>query len=265
MSEPSPQTRKSNSGGGHGSLPPLQLDHRKHEEDGGEGNWLVSYADMMTLLVGFFVILLSFSVIDPKKFDEARKSITMEFGGKYQIPYANLADSLRDLAKKLGIGDQLIIKESDIGIEISSRGTVFFDTGSAELKEEAKSLLEKIVEAIKSEPTHFNITVEGHTDDVPFSSGHIIRNNFELSSLRACRVLESFISAGYPTDHLTAVGYGETRPLVPNRDDQGKAIAENQAQNRRVVIKILRPQEPVLPPPPDQEPAASPPPPDQEK
>lgn len=215
-------------------------------EEHGEGNWLVSYADMMTLLVGFFVILLSFSTMDPEKFEEARKSITAEFGGTYQVPYSDLADRIREAIKKLGIGDQLIIKISDAGLEISFRGTVFFDTGSVDLKAEAKPVLDNLLQALNAEQNSLDITVEGHTDDVPIVHGKLYRNNWELSSLRACRVLESFINAGIPKDRLTAVGYGEARPLVPNRDASNESIPENQAQNRRVVIRAIRHAEPVI-------------------
>lgn len=237
---------------GHGDSPHAVEEHS-------EGNWLVSYADMMTLLVGFFVILLSFAVIDPEKFDEARKSITQEFGGVYQVPYSELSDRLREVVKKLGVGDQLLIKQSDAGIEISFRGTVFFDTGSAELKEQAKPVLENLIAAIKTDSDPMDVTVEGHTDDVPIARGGHFRNNWELSSLRACRVLDSFIVSGFKMDRLTAVGYGEARPLVPNRDSDGNAISENQAQNRRVVIKIVRHAAPALPPSPGGTPGTAPP------
>jgi chemotaxis protein MotB len=70
--------------------------HPAHSEEGGEGNWLVSYADMMTLLVGFFIILNSFSVIDDEKFEDARKQLTLQFGGTYQIPYGAHALSMGD-------------------------------------------------------------------------------------------------------------------------------------------------------------------------
>jgi len=219
----------------------------KHAEaDGGEGIWLISYADMMTLLVGFFVILLSFSTMDPQKFEEARKSITAEFGGTYQIPYSDLAERIKEAIKNLGIGDQLIIKVSDAGLEISFRGTVFFDTGSAELKAEATPVLESLIQALSTEQNTLDITVEGHTDDVPVINGKLFRNNWELSSLRACRVLESFINAGIPKDRLTALGYGEARPLVPNRDTSDTALPDNQSQNRRVVIRAVRHADPVI-------------------
>jgi chemotaxis protein MotB len=223
------------------------VQHPAHTEEHGEGNWLVSYADMMTLLVGFFVIMLSFAKFDEEKLNEARRSITQEFGGQYTVPYSDLAKALREIAKALGVGDQFIIKESDIGIEISSRGTVFFESGSADLKPEADVILKKIIEVIRTNGTPFSITVEGHTDDVPVAPGHVIRNNFELSSIRACRVVEIFQNEQFPSEHLTAIGFGETRPLVPNRDSEGNAIPDNQAQNRRVVIKVLRISEPIIP------------------
>lgn len=252
MSEPTSQTRSKSSKDKEGNspayVPMVQHDdsHGHAPEEHGEGNWLVSYADMMTLLVGFFVILLSFSTMDPEKFDEARKSITAEFGGSYQVPYSELSDRVREAVKKLGVGDQLLLKISDAGLEISFKGTVFFDTGSADLKPEAKPILENLIAALKSEGTDLDITIEGHTDDVPIVSGKLFRNNWELSSLRACRVLDAFLSASIPMNRLTAVGYGEARPLVPNRDADGVALPENQSQNRRVVIRATRHAEPIL-------------------
>lgn len=253
MSEPVSQPRTKNSKEkDSGPSSPVYLPIRHDDSQGhapeehSEGNWLVSYADMMTLLVGFFVILLSFSTMDPEKLEEAKKSITAEFGGAYQIPYSDLADRVREAVKKLGIGDQLLLKISDAGLEISFKGTVFFDTGSADLKPEAKPVLENLISALKSEGSDLDITVEGHTDDVPIISGKLFRNNWELSSLRACRVLDAFLNANIPMSHLTAVGYGEARPLVPNRNSDGTANTDNQAQNRRVIIRASHHAEPVI-------------------
>lgn len=225
-----------------------QPPHKAHvEEEGGEGNWLVSYADMMTLLVGFFVILLSFSKMDEEKFEQARKSVTEQFGGVFNVPYEKLYQRLAEVMKNSGLGDQLVIKQSDAGVTISLRGTIFFETGKADLKPEAHDVIGKMIGAIQAEQAGFDITVEGHTDDVPLSSGAVFKNNFELSSIRACRVIEDFAGAGFDPTHLIAVGFGESRPLVPNRDASGHAIAENQSQNRRVVIKIAKHGDALLP------------------
>ena len=255
MSAPANQPKDrgtSHSNSSHHNHPPqqslLHLGGGGHSggEEHGEGNWLVSYADMMTLLVGFFVILLSFSVMDAKKFDEAKKSITQEFGGTYQVPYSELKGAIEKELGQLGVGDQLLLKTSESGIEISFKGTVFFDTGSADLKDESVPVLKGLIQAIKSENERLQVTIEGHTDDVPVVGGKIFRNNWELSSIRACRVLETFLNAGLPKELLTAVGFADAHPLVPNRDAEGASVPENQAQNRRVIIRIVRSPQPVI-------------------
>jgi len=213
-----------------------------HEEEGGEG-WLVSYADMMTLLVGFFVILMSFSQVDEEKFEKVKQAAAQQFGGTYEVPYGDLADRVSDELKKLGLGGQFAIKNTPQGVEISFLGTVFFGLGSADVKEEANGLLKKVIPIISAESKDFEITVEGHTDDVPLvakNDSAAIQNNWELSSLRACRVLKFFENAGFKKESLTAVGYGDARPIVPNRDANGAGIEGNQSQNRRVVIRMLK-------------------------
>ncbi len=211
--------------------------HPPHEE--GE-QWLISYADLMTLLVGFFVILLSFSSVDEEKMEELKKAITKEFGGAYEVPFGDLAETIRTELKKLGVGDQFVIKTNPNGVDISFQGTVFFETGSVDLKPEGVTLLTELVPVIKAEAGAFDITVEGHTDDVPVSAGALYKNNWELSSVRACRVLDQFEQAGFLKKNLMAVGYGETRPIVPNRDTDGVDLPENQSQNRRVVIRLIK-------------------------
>lgn len=194
----------------------------------------------MTLLVGFFVILNSFSTIDDEKFEQAKKAITIQFGGTYTIPFSDIVEKLREALRKLGLGDQFVITQNESGVEISFLGTVFFNTGSADLKPEAKVLLERLVPIIKKESENFHVTVEGHTDNVPIGGNLPFRNNWELSSVRACRVLEAFENDGFTRDKLTAVGYADARPIVPNEDKAGNPLPENQSQNRRVVIKLLR-------------------------
>ncbi len=230
--------------GGHapggGKKRMIEMPHPPHAEEGGEGNWLVSYADMMTLLVGFFVILMSFSKVDEEKFDQVRRAATKTFGGSYQVPYGDIADRLKAELNKLGLGDQFVIKQSPLGVEISFQGTVFFDTGSADLKPAGSKLLTELIPIIRSEAKDFNLTIEGHTDDVPLAPSARFHSNWDLSSVRACRVLESFEAAGFDKRYLTAVGYADARPIVPNRDANGEPIPKNQSQNRRVVIKLLK-------------------------
>ena len=106
-------------------------EHGTHEEHGGEESWLISYADLMTLLVGFFVILMSFSEMDQEKFEQAKKSITKEFGGKYETPYGDIADKIKASIEKTGMGGQVAIKTDEAGVEISFLGTTSMSRGVA--------------------------------------------------------------------------------------------------------------------------------------
>lgn len=225
----------------HGSAPGGGGGH-----DEGEGSWLVSYADMMTLLVGFFVILMSFSSVDQEKFDQIRKEATKTFGGTYQQPFADMANQIKGTLDKRGLGDQFVVKESPVGVDISFLGTVFFNTGEADIKPEGLVLLRDLLPVLKTEASGFDVMIEGHTDDVPLAPKGEVRSNWELSSLRACRVLSVFEQAGFPRIRLTAVGYGEARPIVPNRDAQGVPILVNMSQNRRVVIKLIKRPAPLV-------------------
>ncbi len=226
----------------HGEGPSTQKevdDYHPHQEHGGE-EWLISYADLMTLLVGFFVILLSFSKVDEEKFEEARKSVNKEFGGKYEKPNEDMGNRIKEALEKVQSAGQVIVKVTNTGVEISFVGPVFFTAGSADVKKEAEVLLDTLLPTLKKESEGFDVVVEGHTDDTPLAPGGFFKNNFELSSIRACRVLEYLFNFDFAREHLTAIGYGETRPHLPNRDKNGTPILQNQSQNRRVVIKLIK-------------------------
>lgn len=207
--------------------------------DEGEGNWLVSYADMMTLLVGFFVLLFSFSKIDASKFEQIKKETTKTFGGEYVVPFENVSKTLKDVVKDKGLSDQVFINATDDGIEIVFRGALFFDSGSSTLRQQAVDLLGNLVPTIIENAKDFGIVIEGHTDNRPIVGG-VFPSNWELSSVRACSVLRFFLDKGFDQNKIKAIGWGDRKPVVPNEDPQGNPILENQSQNRRVVVKIAK-------------------------
>ncbi len=211
--------------------------HKKKEE--GEGLWLVSYADMMTLLVGFFVMLMSYAKIDYKKYEQLKKETTKMFGGRYRDPYENLANQLQEKVKDMGLKDQVAFNQTERGVEISFKGGLFFDSGSVTLRDEAEKLLENLMPVIRKQAAGFAIVVEGHTDDQPISGG-VLASNWELSSVRACTVTRLFEQQHFDRTRLKAIGWADTRPLLPNEDAKGQPLDANRAANRRVVIKILR-------------------------
>lgn len=210
-----------------------------HGADEGEGNWLISYADMMTLLVGFFILLQSFSKIDSSNFEKIKKETTKVFGGEYKLPFEKLSSELKRTIKENKLDEQIFMNETDEGIEITFRGALFFDSGSVNLREEAKSLMNQLIPQISQNAKDFGIVIEGHTDNKPVSSG-VIASNWELSSIRACSVLRMFQEQGFNPKKLKALGWGDQKPILPNEDQNNNSLPENQAQNRRVVVKILK-------------------------
>lgn len=213
--------------------------HKRESHGDDEGNWLISYADMMTLLVGFFILLQSFSKIDSSNFEKIKKETTKVFGGEYTLPFEKLSNELKNTIHQNKLDEQIFLNETDDGIEITFRGALFFESGSVSLKDEAKNLLNQLIPQISTNAKDFGIVVEGHTDDRPVSTA-IIASNWELSSIRACTVLRMFQDQGFDSKKLKALGWGEQHPILPNHDENNNPLPENQAQNRRVVVKILK-------------------------
>ena len=201
--------------------------------------WLISYADMMTLLVGFFAMILSFSKVDPSEYEKMKKSATQMFGGEYKIPHEALLTNIHEVLKKENLQDQVVINQDDKGIEVTFRGALFFESGSASLKNQASELLSKLIPILKTNAQGYSLVIEGHTDDNPMKNS-TFPSNWELSSFRSASVLRLLEDRGFEKSKLKAVGWADTRPIVPNRDPAGAPILENQGQNRRVVLKILK-------------------------
>ncbi len=217
-------------------------------------DWLITYADMITLLLCFFVLFLVMSItkkqvlieVDPQKIvAEAPKppppiQLPEEFSNNLPLGEDETNEKLADLAppppppQEIAPaepkGDRITILEID--------SSAFFDKGSALLSETGKTLLQNVAGKLKSdEYRDYGITVEGHTDDTPISTA-LFPSNWELSTARASAVARFLLDQGIIAQKLRAAGYADTFPKLPNHDVNGNAIPENQAQNRRVVIKL---------------------------
>jgi len=219
----------------------------EHFEEASE-KWLVSYADLMTLLFGFFVLMYSMSNIDQAKFAAAAESASERFNGKEEKgfggEYQNPTESIdRTLAKEMrsipGLGDDVEVKKGHMGLEISFRGKVLFESGQATLSPIGQQLLVKLGEQIKKVQSEFTIRVEGHTDDIPIATAQF-PSNWELSAARAIQVVKLFREIGIDDKKLEAIGYADTRPIAPNRGPAKEVLAENMSLNRRVMIRIER-------------------------
>ncbi len=229
---------------------------RRSQEESHIDDWLMTYADMITLLMCFFAVFLAIAVPDTAKFQEAREKVTEQFAGgdktqlkgQYKLPAvpfdnppptAELPfEALPSIVDRFHKDDNVEIEKGDRITTIEMNSAPFFAIGAAELSPEGLQVLKDLEPAILSdEYKDYTISVEGYTDDSPIKTAQF-PSNWELSTARAAAVVRSLIDLGIPADRLRAVGFAQTQPKVPNRDDAGKIIPENQAQNRRVVIRL---------------------------
>lgn len=210
--------------------------------DDGEGNWLISYADLMTLLFGFFVIVSAFSTPDAAKMEKLKEATAEAMGGDYKRPFNELVDAVKNVIEKENI-QGIQIEELTDGLRITSSSSNFFNSGSAELNPGAETLVTKIGEIILEKAKGFRVLVEGHTDDAPISTREF-PSNWELSLRRASEVVRLFERLGVDHFSLRPVGMADVEPLIDvealkESGDHDKLVAAR-AKNRRVIIRIQK-------------------------
>lgn len=213
-----------------------------HSDDGGHGDdeiWLLSYSDLMTLLFGFFVLMYAFaSVNNAIEKEQVKNSMAKAFGGSYVPQFENLENDLkafRDANVEMRFVEIHPDKE---GLEIAFQSGMFFELGKAEVLDPMKVQLKTLIEIISRNLRGASVRIEGYTDDLAIQTQQF-PSNWELSSARASSVVREFVKYGFDPARLSAVGYADSRPVVPLYDESGKVIPENRAKNRRVIIKII--------------------------
>ncbi len=207
-----------------------------------EGSWVIPYANLMTVLMIFFLMLYAYATIGGKtqsQYEKAMARISKEMGGDEshlkriieQEKETAAAEKMADFIKQKELSKYADIEINAQRVKIMLSNPVLFDIGSSVLKKESVDTLKEIAALIKGMDS--DVVVEGHTDNIPIAGGKY-RSNFELSAARAFSVIKHFIEEGIDQKKFTAFGYGEHRPLYPNDTE------ENRAKNRRIEINILR-------------------------
>jgi chemotaxis protein MotB len=209
--------------------------------DEGADEWLTTYADAITLLLCFFIILISVSEPNTEKFEAFTEGIASGFvQDMIELPFKTVHEDFQMIIDDNAVYMDVAAEFTDEGVQLDMGGSALFESGSATFKKEAVPLLEQVALAIiEMELDEFRIEVEGHTDDVPTKS-KIYPSNWELSSARAARVVRFLIEQGLPPETMQATGYADSQPAVPNLDAQGNPIPENRKRNRRVLIHVKR-------------------------
>lgn len=229
------------------------------DDDVGGSEWLATYGDLVTLLLCFFILLYSMSIMDIAKFKKAAGSLNaMGITGQSGSMNSNAGDTISnldiynaidvqeemdDIYSKIkaivdskGLSEDVQVEKVGPGVLLRFKDEILFDVGQSDLKANAKNTLQRIGEILKAHDK--SIRVEGHTDNVPINTTRF-RSNWELSTSRAISVVKYFteeLAAEQRIDpkEFEVSGYGEYHPIAPNDSEQ------NKQKNRRIEITILK-------------------------
>ena len=237
------------------------LDQRQSDN---HERWLVSYADFITLLFAFFVVMYALSSVSEGKYRVLSDSLITAFGSKaigravpaaqnppqalprtlptHRIrrpvdPQARQREQMRSIAldilkvlEPLVRGGQVKVTQSNRGVAVEINASVLFASGQAQLRAASDLALQRVARVLAT--TRQAIQVEGYSDNTPISTSQF-PSNWELSAARASSVVRLFIDNGVAGDRLSAVGYGPNDPVMSNDTPAGRA------RNRRVTVMIL--------------------------
>lgn len=207
-------------------------------DDGNMDDWMSTYGDMITLLMCFFVLLLSISKPDMALWEEFRKGLR-SVDQQVKTPLAEIKQDLDSLLENERRQNLVSIDLTKRGIEMQFASSTFYNAGSAKINPSSVPMIDKVIQSLNAiEYYKFNVDLEGHTDNVPINTAQF-PSNWELSVGRATNIVRYMIDNEVDPDRLKAAGYADTKPLVPNVDSlSGEALKENQAKNRRILIRI---------------------------
>lgn len=231
---------------------------RQHEDEhDNPDRWLVSYADFITLLFAFFVVMYAISAVNEGKYRVLSDSLGSAFGypgeqnkdakrprsgtplGKTNVSevvrqesnqMTDIANSiLKSLAPLVSEG-KVRVTQTARGVNVEINASLLFAQGDARLTAESRKALQAIAVVLKDQ--RYDLEIDGYTDDMPINNP-LFPSNWELSAVRASSVAREFIASGIAENRLMVVGYGANKPITPNDTSDGRA------RNRRVEVVIL--------------------------
>lgn len=211
---------------------PLTFRSSRNKEEDFEGSlnksalWAITYGDLMSFMSIFFLIMFVFASSKSLGVQMAMRGVQKTFGNKSSDAV------LKGLFSKEGLKNVATVEVKDKKIRIVFTEPVLFPSGSATLRPGAQAVLARVADVLAALPNP--VTIEGHTDPVPLRPGSAIKTNWELSMARAYTVLRFMIDQAHLKEsRLSAVGYGEFKPVQSNDTPEGRAA------NRRIEINIL--------------------------
>lgn len=228
--------------------------HKKHDDHddplGGHGEehgepWLMSYADMMTLLFCFFVIMTSFGRYDSAEVAKLSKAIAnYTSDGEIDKEENKLKNLEQDVSSNPQLQGVAMTKVQEGAMELVFTTTVLYPKGGKEAEEGFYKNIDVLVGLIKNRSADYRIIIEGHTDandSERQGEGEQLLSSWAVSSMRAAKVVDRFIYQGFNANQLVSVGYGDARPVAQSFDKKGRVLEDNGDLNRRIAIKVLQP------------------------
>jgi chemotaxis protein MotB len=222
------------------------------EAEAGFPAWMITFADMMSLLFAFFLLLLSFANVDLAKFRRMLGSIQTAFGVDSTQPggsgmeregifnaedlearYIDVAETLASLIAEDGLTGAVEVEASAEGVVLRIRDSVMYTPGQATLRPAAETTFRRLAERLR-DYEGLDIVVEGHCDSTAISNDRF-PSNWELAAARATGAVRYLVSRGVPSEKVVAVGFGDSRPVAPNDTE------EHRARNRRIEVRLQYP------------------------
>ena len=193
------------------------LEENNNDQLGEEAQpWLMTYADMMTLLFAFFVLLYSMSSPDPVKMSAMEDAIAKEAGIEGELKSQNeIKEDIEDIIENLDLQNTANVIKDPRGVAIELDGDICFSSGSTNIQGRLKTVLNNVATEVLTNPNDYRmVIVEGHTDSQPIPKNlkSFFPTNWELSAARASSVVNYLISQGVNSGRLQASGYADRWP-----------------------------------------------------
>lgn len=216
--------------------------HKVHKPEENHEAWLMTYADFITLMASFFILIISISEPKKEKMEKMVEGISSGFiQNVIEKPFKTLYQDFQIIIEENAVELQVAASYTSDGVQLDIASSNLFAPGSADIRPDSVPMLKAMVQSIEQmKLKDYLVEVEGHTDDTALPKGALFATNWELSAARAARVVRFFIEQGISPNRLKVAAFADTHPKVPNLDAQGNPIAENREQNRRVMINIKR-------------------------
>lgn len=245
----------------------MSRDRKQAAPEGGhDERWVISYADLVTLLLGFFIILYASAEVDARKIEDLSIGLARAFNvpvkdgvgggsvlfdggaglipgdintGRIELDIEAISRALQEGIDRAGVQGELRLSADEDRITIRLADNLIFAPASADIRPQALALLRVVGDVVADYPNE--VRVEGHTDNVPVGTDRY-PSNWELSSARATAVLRFLVDeTAIDGSRIFAAGYGEFRPIAPNLTPEGRAL------NRRADVVLLYPPARITP------------------